>query len=127
MTNRVGGHRLGRPGVISVECSLRRADEADFAFCESLSRRNIAGYRAMRDSTWNPARFRASWAEFENGTWAVRQAQGIAARRGFRLLRLRVYRENPARVMYARLGFSVDSVVDGTIHLSCLLTAGRAA
>src|SRR5690554_8166891 len=125
----------------------------------------MAGYRAVRGIAWNPARFRASWAQFENlviradgdtvgllrllpegdalglrdlqvmaerqrrgiGSWAVRQVQDIAARRGFRLLRLRVYRENPARVMYARLRFSVDSVVDGTIHLSCPLTAGSAA
>ena len=55
------------------------------------------------------------------GTWAVGQAKSQAADRGLEELRLRVYAENPARHLYARLGFRADSIVDGVIHMSCEL------
>lgn len=45
---------------------LRPADSLDFAFCESLSRRNMATYLATRGIDWDQERFRASWIEFEN-------------------------------------------------------------
>lgn len=45
---------------------LSSATPEDFAFCEHLSRSNMAGYRAARGIAWDPQRFRASWAEFEN-------------------------------------------------------------
>ncbi|WP_132999252.1 GNAT family N-acetyltransferase [Luteimonas arsenica] len=45
---------------------LRPATAHDLAFCEHLSRTNMAGYRAARGTAWDPERFRASWAEFEN-------------------------------------------------------------
>ncbi len=135
---------------------LRRANSLDVAFCESLSRCNMATYRATRGVDWDPDRFRASWAEFENlmiqsgqdivgmlrftpehealglrdlqilserqvqgiGSWAVREAQSIAFSRRFPRLQLRVYAENPARALYARLGFETISVVDGTVHMA---------
>jgi GNAT superfamily N-acetyltransferase len=58
------------------------------------------------------------------GSWAVQQAQAIAARRGFLRLRLRVYKENPATAMYARLGFKAESIVGGTVHMVCDLPPG---
>ncbi len=52
------------------------------------------------------------------GSWAVQQAQSIAASRGFRRLQLRVYQENPAKAVYARLGFNAQSVVGGIVHMT---------
>lgn len=134
---------------------LRPASGHDFAFCEHLSRNNMAAYLAARGIAWDPARFRASWAEFENlmiladdmvvgllrllpegealglrdlqvvparqrqgvGSWAVRQAQAIAVQRGYWRLQLRVYPENPARALYARLGFIVEAEAKRTLHM----------
>ena len=45
---------------------LRPALEADRAFCESLHRSNMASYRSARGIAWDPDRFLASWAQFEN-------------------------------------------------------------
>ena len=52
------------------------------------------------------------------GSWAVRQAQVIAADRGYSRLQLRVYKENPAAALYARLGFRAESVMDGKVHMA---------
>jgi ribosomal protein S18 acetylase RimI-like enzyme len=52
------------------------------------------------------------------GTWAVQQAQAIAVSRDFPRLRLRVYEENPAVALYARLGFKTESVAGGTVHMA---------
>ncbi|MEN1927662.1 GNAT family N-acetyltransferase [Luteimonas sp. MJ250] len=136
-------------------CTLRPSTAHDFAFCEHLSRTNMAGYRATRGIAWDPARFRASWTEFENliivaggeaigllrllpegevlalrdlqivpthqrqgvGGWALRQAQAIALQRGHPRLQLRVYADNPARRLYARLGFTIEAETDGTLHM----------
>ena len=144
---------------------LHPATAHDFAFCEHLSRTNMAGYLAARGIAWDPERFRASWAELENfmilagddavgllrllpegealglrdlqvvparqrqgvGGWAVRQAQAIARQRGHPRLQLRVYAENPARVLYARLGFADEAVVDGTVHMAWLASQSGAA
>ncbi|MDC6679445.1 GNAT family N-acetyltransferase, partial [Leclercia adecarboxylata] len=123
-----------------------------------LNRLNMSEYLAARGVVWNPDRFLASWAEFENlmiltdsqvvgllrlvpeqggalglrdlqivpehqgqgiGSWAVRQAQTISASRGFRRLQLRVYEENPAKALYACLGFKVEAIVDRTVHMVC--------
>ena len=46
--------------------TLRPATDADRAFCEARSRGNMAHYRDARGIVWDPARFVASWAEFEN-------------------------------------------------------------
>ena len=51
------------------------------------------------------------------GSWAVCQAQSIAAERGFQRLQLRVYEENPAKRMYSRLGFKTELTTDGTAHM----------
>ena len=51
------------------------------------------------------------------GSWAVGQAQAIAAERGLQRLQLRVYEENPAKQMYSRLGFKTELVTDGTAHM----------
>ena len=115
----------------------------------------MSRYLTARDIAWEPSRFLASWAEFENlmilldsqavgtlrllpeqaglglrdlqvgpehqrkglGSWAIRQAQAIAEGRGFTQLYLRVYEENPAAALYARLGFKVESVMAGTVHM----------
>ena len=135
---------------------LGPATAHDFAFCEHLSRSNMAGYLQARGIAWDPERFRASWAEFENllivagderigllrllpegealglrdlqivpthqrqgiGGWAVRQAQAIALQRGYARLQLRVYAENPAYALYARLGFVVESDAKGTLYMT---------
>ena len=52
------------------------------------------------------------------GSWAIGQARSRAADRGFGMVRLRVFEENPARVLYARLGFESDAIVDGKVHMS---------
>jgi ribosomal protein S18 acetylase RimI-like enzyme len=136
--------------------ALRPATAHDFAFCEHLSRTSMAGYRATRGIAWDPARFRASWMEFENliivagdeaigllrllpegealalrdlqvvpthqrqgvGGWALRQAQAIALQRAHPRLLLRVYGENPARALYIRLGFVVESEAEGLLHMA---------
>ncbi len=143
-------------GALIARLTLHAATAHDFAFCEHLSRTNMAGYRAARGIAWDPERFRASWAEFENlmilavddrvgllrllpegealglrdlqvvpsrqdkgiGGWAVRQAQALAVQRGHPRLQLRVYADNPARRLYARLGFAVESDTDGTLHMA---------
>ena len=51
------------------------------------------------------------------GSWAVRQAQDIAAQRGFQRLQLRVYEENPAKRMYSRLGFKIELATAGVAHM----------
>lgn len=84
-----------------MELQLRPALEADFAFCEALSRSNMARYRAARGIAWDPHRFLASWAQFENfviaadgraagllrllvvdGFLEIRDLQVVPARRG---------------------------------------------
>lgn len=52
------------------------------------------------------------------GTWAIRQAQSIAAQRRLGRLKLRVYEENPAQALYIRLGFMPVSTIDGTVHMT---------
>jgi len=143
--------------------SLRPALDADFGFCESLTRTNMAAYLAARGIPWDPQRHVASWAQFENlvisadgspagilrllqvegaleirdlqvlapltgqgiGTWAIEQAKGLATQRGLPELRLRVYVENPAQRLYARLGFRWVANDNGVVHLSCSLPAGN--
>lgn len=59
------------------------------------------------------------------GSWAVWQAQAIAAQRGFSRLQLRVYEDNPAAALYVRLGFSVDSAAHGTLHMTWQVPPSR--
>lgn len=139
-----------------MRLQLRPALEADFAFCESLTRTNMASYHSARGIVWDPGRFLASWAQFDNsvitangdcagllrllvvgaaleirdlqvvpayrglgiGTWAVARVESLAGSHGLGELRLRVYTDNPARHLYARLGFKADSIGGGVIHMS---------
>lgn len=140
-----------------MSLSLRPALPGELTLSESLSRRNMEGYRHTRGISWDTARFRQSWREFENmaivqdarccgfmrllpegdalairdlqvvpelqgrgiGAWAIGQAKQLAASRGFGAVRLRVYPENPAMALYARLGFKVDRVEAGVVHMLC--------
>ena len=52
------------------------------------------------------------------GSWALSQAQSIAASRGFQRLQLRVYADNPAKRLYQRMGFHTDFVAAGTAHMA---------
>ena len=52
------------------------------------------------------------------GSWALSQAQSIAASRGFQRLQLRVYEDNPAKRLYERMGFDTDFVAAGTVHMA---------
>lgn len=125
------------------------------ALSETLGQLSMARYRATRGVAWDPARFRASWAEFENlaimdgqqccgflrlrqegdalairdlqikpelqgrgiGSWAIAQAKRMAAERGYAVLQLRVYPENPAMALYGRLGFTVERIEDAVVHM----------
>lgn len=58
------------------------------------------------------------------GAWAIAQAKSEAVARRIALLRLRVFEENPAKRLYARLGFKVDAIVDGKVHMSLDLAGG---
>lgn len=49
-----------------MRLSLRLAVDADFAFCESLTRSNMASYHSARGTGWDPQRFVDNWALFEN-------------------------------------------------------------
>ena len=49
-----------------MNLSLRPASEDELGASESLSRLNMAGYRASRGVSWDAERFRLSWIEFEN-------------------------------------------------------------
>lgn len=42
----------------------------------------------------------------------------MARAHGIGALRLRVYEENPARHLSTRLGFKVESIDSGTVHMS---------
>lgn len=49
-----------------MRISIRSAVDPDIAFCEALSRNNMARYHAARGVAWNRKRFVATWSEFEN-------------------------------------------------------------
>ena len=64
------------------------------------------------------------------GGWAIGQAKALAADRGLDVVRLRVFEENPASALYARLGFEVGAVVAGKVEMTCAvppLTRGATA
>lgn len=52
------------------------------------------------------------------GSWAIGQAKSMAAARGLEVVRLRVFEENPAKALYARLGFENEASVDGKLHMA---------
>lgn len=59
-----------------MKLSLRPALDQDMALCESLSRTNMRAYHAARNLAWEPVRFLASWALFEN--WMILSGTTVA-------------------------------------------------
>ena len=59
-----------------------------------------------------------AWQGQGVGTWTIQQVKSLAARRGFGLIRLRVFAENPARALYARLGFVDEAVACGKVQMA---------
>jgi ribosomal protein S18 acetylase RimI-like enzyme len=55
------------------------------------------------------------------GSWAISQVKQMAMARGFAVVQLRVYPENPALALYTRHGFVVDRVENTVVHMRCLL------
>jgi GNAT superfamily N-acetyltransferase len=55
------------------------------------------------------------------GSWAIQQARLLAAARGFGLVRLRVFEENPAKALYSQLGFVSETIVGGKVQMSLAL------
>ena len=55
------------------------------------------------------------------GSWAIGQAKSLAADRGLGMIRLRVFVENPARALYAQLGFESEAIAAGKVHMSFIL------
>jgi ribosomal protein S18 acetylase RimI-like enzyme len=49
-----------------MQVSLRPAVDSDIAFCEVLSRGNMAHYHAARGIEWNTELFVSTWNELEN-------------------------------------------------------------
>lgn len=58
------------------------------------------------------------------GNWAIQQVKSQGARRGFECIRLRVFVENPARALYARLGFVSEGVVAGKLQMAFAVPPG---
>lgn len=61
------------------------------------------------------------------GTWAIAQAMAQARRRAIAVVRLRVHVDNPARRLYARLGFQLEASVGDIRHLACPVPRDRGA
>jgi len=61
------------------------------------------------------------------GAWVVGRVESMARARGIGALRLRVYEENPARHLYTRLGFKIESIDGGTLHMSYAVLPGQPA
>ncbi|WP_290886388.1 GNAT family N-acetyltransferase [Arenimonas sp.] len=61
------------------------------------------------------------------GSWAIEQVKQMAAARGYRVVQLRVYPENPAMGLYARLGFVPDHAEESVLHMRCHLPPGGLA
>ncbi len=58
------------------------------------------------------------------GAWAIGQAKSLATERGFDVVRLRVFEENPARALYGRLGFESEASVDGKVQMAYAVASG---
>ena len=51
------------------------------------------------------------------GSLALEQTKQLAVSRGYDRLRLRVFSENPAKLLYVRSGFETVGDMDGTLHM----------
>jgi ribosomal protein S18 acetylase RimI-like enzyme len=56
------------------------------------------------------------------GTWAIKQALSISRQRGYNSVALRVFKDNPAKRLYERLGFSIVAE-DTSVYHMCYVTA----
>ncbi|MDG6349147.1 GNAT family N-acetyltransferase [Luteimonas sp. 8-5] len=140
-----------------MRLSIRHAVDSDIAFCEAVSRGNMAHYHATRGVEWSRKRFQTTWGEFENymllandemvgvlrllanndaldirdlqvlpawqnqgiGSWAIAWTRADAVRRGFPRVGLRVFVDNPALLLYERLGFETRTVDEhGKVHMT---------
>lgn len=57
------------------------------------------------------------------GTWAVSQATSIAASRGIGSIRLKVFKDNPAKSLYERLGYLVVGTENNLLRMECRVDA----
>ena len=57
------------------------------------------------------------------GTWAVSQATSIAASRGLGTIRLKVFKDNPAKSLYERLGYLVVGTENNLLRMECRVDA----
>jgi ribosomal protein S18 acetylase RimI-like enzyme len=53
------------------------------------------------------------------GTWAASQATSIAASRGLESIRLKVFKNNPAKSLYERLGYLVVGTENNLLRMEC--------
>jgi len=56
------------------------------------------------------------------GSWAIQQSLLMSQKRGYTSVVLRVYKDNPAKRLYERLGFSVAAEDDHIFHMRKLIT-----
>ncbi|MGN2254281.1 GNAT family N-acetyltransferase [Frateuria sp. GZRe12] len=52
------------------------------------------------------------------GSWAVSKVAALASERQLSAVHLRVFEENPALHLYTRLGFKVELIHEGKVHMA---------
>jgi ribosomal protein S18 acetylase RimI-like enzyme len=57
------------------------------------------------------------------GTWAISQATSIAKSRGLGSIRLKVFKDNPAKSFYERLGYLVVGTENNVLRMECPVAA----
>lgn len=57
------------------------------------------------------------------GTWAISQATSIAASRGLGSIRLKVFKDNPAKSLYERLGYLVVGTENNLLRMEYRVAA----
>lgn len=55
------------------------------------------------------------------GTWAIRQSLLLSRQRGYNSIVLRVFKENPAKLLYERLGFVIVAEDAQVFHMRHLI------